>query len=487
MEQPAHASAAALCQSLRKREISSRELLEHFLERVARLDPALNAVVTLDAPAARRQADAADAELARGAPRGPLHGLPVTVKDSFETAGLRSTCGAQELAAHVPARDAEAVARLRAAGAIVFGKTNTPAWASDWQTTNPLFGTTRNPWDRDRTPGGSSGGAAAALAAGLTGLELGSDIGGSIRVPAHWSGVCGHKPSHGLVPQRGHLPGRPGARAEVDLNVVGPLARAPEDLALALDVLAGPLPERGVAWRLALPPARGMRLEDFRVGTWLDDRACPCDGEMRDVIEAALDALRRAGARVSDARPPIDLGEAARTYLELLMPLNTRFQDAEGFGALRAVADALPRDAGDWLSFALRAQAGRTRDWLEADERRHAARARFADFFREHDVLLCPVNPTAAIPHDERPFPQRTIRVDGRERPYMELAIWPGLVSASWLPATVIPLGLTRGGLPVGVQIVGPFLEDRTSLAFAQAAAATLGGFRPPPEPPPAA
>ena len=211
-------------------------------------------MVTLDAERARAAADAADRALAAGEAKGALLGLPMTVKDTFETAGLRTTCGVPELSQHVPAADAVAVARLRAAGAVVFGKTNTPTWAGDWQTTNPIYGTTNNPWDRTRTPGGSSGGSAAAVAAGFTSLELGSDIGGSIRVPAHCCGVFGHKPSHGLVPQRGHLPGAPGTLTERDLNTIGPLARCVDDLELALDVVAGALPELAHAVTLRLPP-----------------------------------------------------------------------------------------------------------------------------------------------------------------------------------------------------------------------------------------
>jgi amidase len=476
----AFSSAAGLARELRARRVSSRELLEHYLARVAAHDPRVNAVVTLDADAARRAAAAADAALAAGRPVGPLHGVPMTVKDTFETAGLRTVAGVPELADHVPAADAAAVARLRAAGAVVFGKTNTPTWASDWQTVNPVFGRTSNPFDLARAPGGSSGGSAAALAAGLTGLELGSDIGGSIRVPAHWCGVCGHKPSFGIVPQRGHLPGRPGALGEADLNVVGPLARRVEDLELALDVLAGPLPDAARAWRLALPAARGAALRELRAAVWLDDPAYPADGEMERVLDEAVRALRSAGARVTAARPDLDLRSALDTYLELFMPLNTRVQsDAE----FRALVEGAERPAGapdSLLVRSLRATAIRHRDWLLADERRHALRARWETFFRDHDVLLCPVTLVPAIPHDERPFPARTVRVSGAERPYLELLAWPALVTVALLPATVIPVGRTREGLPVGVQIVGPYLEDRTPLAFARGAEEVLGGFAPP-------
>ncbi len=206
---PAH----ELADAIRRRELSSRELLDHYLSRVERLNPALNAVVTLDPDGARRAADVADAAVARGEVVGPLHGVPMTIKDTYETAGMRTTCGVAAWD-HVPDIDAEAVRRLREAGAVIFGKTNAPSFAADWQTYNPIFGATNNPWDTTRTTGGSSGGAAAALAAGLTALELGSDIAGSIRLPSNWCGVCGHKTSWGIVPHRGHLPPPPGALAD---------------------------------------------------------------------------------------------------------------------------------------------------------------------------------------------------------------------------------------------------------------------------------
>jgi amidase len=474
----AHALAAAL----RGRELGSRELLEHYLARIERWNPGLNAVVTLDAERARAAADAADRALAAGDAAGPLFGLPMTVKDTFETAGLRTTCGVPELSDHVPAADAIAVARLRAAGAVIFGKTNTPTWAGDWQTTNPIFGTTNNPWDRTRTPGGSSGGSAAAVAAGFTSLELGSDIGGSIRVPAHCCGVFGHKPSHGLVPQRGHIPGAPGTLTERDLNVVGPLARSVDDLELALDALAGPLPELAHAVSLRLPPARAAKLSHFRAGAWLDEPACPVDREMRGLLEQAADALTKAGAQIDrEARPAVDFREAVDLYVALLMPImSLELPDALARQMAQAGEGVRP-DAAGLLAASARAHAARHRDWLRTHERRENLRARWAEFFRDHDVLLCPVMLTPAFPQDESEFTTRRLRVNGAERPYVENLEWPALITMALLPSTVIPVGRTAGGLPVGVQIVGPYLEDRTPLAFARAAARELGGFAPPP------
>jgi len=483
MSDLAFRSALQLAAAIRAREVSSRELLDHYVARIERLNPRLNAVVTLDVEGARRAADAADAALARGETPGPLCGVPMTVKDTFETAGLRSTAAYEPWRDHVPAADATAVARLRAAGVVVFGKTNVPSLAADWQTYNALFGTTNNPWDLTRTPGGSSGGAAAAVAAGLTALEVGSDIGGSIRVPAHWTGVCGHKPTHGIVPQRGHLPGPPGTLAEPDLNVCGPLARSVDDLELALDVLAGPPPERAVAWSLHLPPPRRRRVTEWRIAAWLDDPAYRVDAEVGRCLMAAVEALRRAGAHVDDrARPAISLRELVPTFQQLLMPIMLRDLADEQFLALARLADSAPPDEELPMTTTARAAAIRHRDWLVANELRERLRAQMAAFFRDWDVLLTPVNVVPAIPHDQsEPFAGRTIVVNGAPRPYADLFGWVALPTMAWLPVTVVPAGRTAGGLPVGVQVVGPYLEDRTPLAVARHLLALVGGVQRPP------
>ena len=445
---PAH----YLAEAIRRREVSSRELLDHYLDRVERLNPPLNAVVTLDPDGAGRAADAADAALARGDVVGPLHGVPMTVKDTFETAGMRTTCG---LAAwdRVPERDADAVRRLRDAGAVIFGKTNTHTMAADWQTVNPIFGATNNPWDTARTTGGSSGGSAAAVATGMTGLELGSDIGGSIRVPSNWCGVCGHKPSWGIVPQRGHLPPKPGSLGDTDLAVAGPLARDVVDLELALDILAGPAGQRAVGWRLELPPARVTSLSELRLAAWLDDAAYPVEPDVRAVLESAVTAMRHAGAHVIDVRPPTQLPDVVGLHLELILPIYA----GDGANVLH-------------------------RDWLSANERREQLRAGMADFFGKVDALLMPVAVVPAIPHDHsEPFLARTIRSGEATRPYMDMFGWVGLATVAYLPATVVPVGRTPAGLPVGIQIVGPYLEDRTTLAVGRFLEELLGGFVAPP------
>jgi amidase len=476
-------SATELSGMLRRAELSSRELLEILLGRVAKHGSALNAVVTLDAERARAEAATADDELARGRVRGPLHGLPMTIKDTFETAGLRTTAGALPLSNHKPTRDADAVARLRRAGAIVFGKTNVPLMAGDWQSFNEIFGTTNNPWNPAHVPGGSSGGAAAAVATGESPLELGSDIGGSIRVPSHWCGVCGHKPTWGIVPQRGHIPPLPGMLAPPDLNVCGPLARTVEDLELALGVLAGPSELDAVGWRLELPPARRTKLSDYKIGACFDSDVYPVDNSVRELLEAAVERLRAAGADVRVfAKPPFDIAAARRAYDTLLMPLMAGSFPPEALAEFRKLAaSAAPDDMSSGVVSA-RAFTASHFDWLLANESRERLRAQLHDQFRELDVLLLPVNQLPAIRHmHEPPMPLRTLTVNGKTIPYTDLLGWIAPATMCKLPATVVPVGRTRGGLPVGIQIVGSHLEDRTTLDFAKRLNELTGGFTPPP------
>ncbi|MDH6135494.1 amidase [Kitasatospora sp. MAA4] len=476
-------SAVELRGALRRREISSLELLDHYLERIEKLNPAVNAVVTTDPARAREQARAADAATARGEELGPLHGLPMTVKDTIETAGLTTTAGAPELADHVPARDADSVARLRAAGAIVFGKTNVPTYARDLQTHNPVFGTTRNPWNPDRAVGGSSGGGAAALAAGLTGFETGSDLAGSLRNPAHNCGVHALRPSFGVVPTRGHIPRAPGWLTSSDMCVIGPLGRSAQDLDLGLDVLAGPAAAQATGWRLELPGPRAHSLDGYRVGVWLDDPYCPVDSTVADLLTAAVDAIRAAGARTDEESRPVALDESDRLFQRLLLATTSAAMSDADFERLCTMAGELPADADSPFAAFLRNSTQRARDWTHAQEEREQVRVRWADYFRDHDVLLCPVAPTAAIPHDHNPDPNaRRLTVNGQDRPYWDQGTWSGPAALAHLPAAVVPVGLTPDGLPVGIQIIGPHLEDRTVTDVAAHLDRLLGGFRIPPQ-----
>ena len=463
-------TATRLTEAIAAREVSALELLDHHPERVERLNGPINAVVATNVEDARAAAQQADAALARGESMGPLHGLPMTIKDSIEVVGMPTTSGAPELREHMPERNADTVQRLAEAGAIVFGKTNLPLYAGDFQSYNEVYGTTNNPWNLERVPGGSSGGSAAALAAGLTPLELGSDIGGSIRNPAHYCGVYGHKPSLGIVSGRGHIPGPPGGLREPDLAVLGPLARAPEDLELALDVLAAPRREDAGAWRLELPPPRHERLSDFRVAVWLDDAAAPpMEAASAALHQGVVDRLVGAGLKIDPrARPEIDPAESHARYCRLLYGEMGAGMPPEVLAGFDAALSALAADDTNTKSQLMRGASGRHRDWLRDDEARQHLRARWAEFFRDWDVLLCPVMPTSAFSHDHTPFMERTLEFDGHTIEYGSQVFWAGLTTVAYLPSTVVPVGRTPDGLPVGLQVVAPFLEDRTSLRFAR-------------------
>lgn len=483
MDELGYLSARELARRIKRRALSSLELVEHLLARIERLNPALNAVVTLDAEGARAAAVHADAILAksaRGDALGPLHGVPMTLKDSFEVAGMRTTSGATVFRDHVPTTDAIVVQRLRAAGAIILGKTNVPAFCADGQTFNALFGTTNNPWDVTRTPGGSSGGAAAALAAGLTPMEVGSDIAGSIRCPASFCGVLGHKPSYGLVPGRGHIPGPPGARGEGDLGVMGPLARSADDLSMLLDVLAGPAPEQSTAYRLQLPAARSHTLRGYRVAAWLNDARFPVDDAVLTCLTQAVQALRAAGVNVQETQPELQLSEVHANYRRLLDPVMGAGLPAKQLALLEQKA-AEGEPPSPLASFARNALSLH-REWLVASEQRAQERVRWQRFFQDHDVLLAPVTIVPAFAHNQSaPQPLRSLHVNGVARPYDELYAWVSLATSAYLPATVVPVGRTASGLPVGLQIIGPYLEDRTPIDFAARMEELLGGFQAPP------
>lgn len=452
--------AYQLVDLVHRRKISARELLQHFLDRVAALNPAINAVITMDVESAQQRAYELDRWSARGQAVGPLHGLPMTVKDALATAGMRSTSGAAELAESIPSEDAVAVARLRAAGANIFGKTNLPSWSGDVQSYNPIFGTTNNPWDLTKTPGGSSGGSAAAVASGMTGLELGTDIGGSVRIPASFCGVYGHKPSYGIVPQDGCIDRLDGDTAHADINVIGPIGRHPRDLALALGVIAGPAGRADDAWSLSLPKARHGRFEGYRIGVWVEDGSVDLDREVVMTIRSALDRISDAGAAVVPAHPNVDLAEAIELYRHLVYA---------------AASVHHPWTAG-------RDMAGGHRDWLEYDHRRRQLIAEWERWFEDFDVLVCPVIPSPAFEHDHSgPAKDRPFIINGAAAPHHMATAWTGSIGILHLPATAVPVGLTARGLPVGVQVVGPRYRDLDCLRVAELLGEILGEYRPPP------
>ena len=474
-------SATAQLRMLANGDVSSVELLDLHLERNRRIGGEINAVVTIDEVTARSSAAAADASRAAGDPVGPLDGLPMTVKDALATKGMRSTGGAVELTDNVPDHDAEAVARVRDAGAVVFGKTNLPRWSGDAQATNEIFGTTNNPWDLTRGPGGSSGGASAALAAGLTPLEIGTDIGGSVRLPAHFAGVCGHKPSFGIVSQLGYVDHVTYGSGEADVNVVGPLARSVADVELLFDLLIGPRADQAQAWSLELPKPRGTARE-VRVGAWLDDVACPISTEVRAVLEDAVAAVVADGVAVDQgARPEHAFSDVFDVGLPLISAATSPGRSDEEFEALTRVADGHD-DADPTLAMRARASTVSHRDWILLTERREANRRSWARFFTNHDILLAPVSFVPAFEHQyEGTLYTRSLEVDGEQRPYAHVIAWTSQFGYVYLPSTVVPVGWTPSGLPVGIQVVGPYLGDRTTLEFASYLESLLGGYRVPP------
>ncbi|WP_257166255.1 amidase [Bradyrhizobium sp. SRS-191] len=477
------ATASETAKALAHREVSSVELTQLAIDRIQRHDDKINAICVRDFDRALDAARSADAALARGE-RRPLLGLPLTVKESFNVGGLPTTWGFPQQKNFIAAEDALTVTRVKDAGGIVLGKTNVPIALGDWQSTNDIYGTTNNPYDLARTPGGSSGGSAAALAAGYGALSLGSDIGGSLRVPAFHCGVTAHKPTYGLVPTRGHTPPPfPPLPNEADLAVVGPMARSAADLSLLLEVMAGPDPlEAGKAYRLELPTARHTRLQDFRVLVVASDPLLPTDSAVRGAIERLAGDLAKVGVRVAGESPLLpDFAASSRLYMRMLHAFLGATMPPEAYARVREKAAGLPVGAASLAAETLRGLAFSHRDWVHASGARAGLRAQWRLLFESFDAVICPIMPTPAFPHDHSDdMGARRITIDGVDHDYGDQLAWPGIATLPGLPATQIPLGLAEG-LPVGAQIVGPFLEDRTALKLAELIEREFGGFTPPP------
>ena len=468
-------SATEMLRALRSREVAALELLDAHLARVERWNGKLNAIIWSDLERARETARALDAR--PPSREEPLFGLPMTVKESYDLAGAPTTWGMPVLKDNVARSDSVVVERLRAAGAVVFGKTNVPFGLGDIQSFNEIYGGTGNPWDPARTPGGSSGGAAAALASGMSALEMGSDIAGSIRNPAHYCGVFGHKPTWGLVPVRGHAP--PGALAEPDIAVVGPLARSAADLDLALDVVAKPdLLHAGL--RVELPRFRGTK--HLRVALWPNDAVAPVARAVEQRVRDVGRALAELGARVEDGpRPAFESAHARRVFGALLNAFMAIALPAPLYGELARKAAALdPADRTDTAEL-LRAQTMSHRDWLLFHEAREQLRWAWQRFFEDVDLVVMPVAATSAFPRDEGPMDARRIDVDGTPQTHFQQLFWAGLGGIAHLPSTVVPTGPDARGLPIGVALVGPAWGDRVTLGAAAALEAAGFAFRAPP------
>ncbi|HEY3721023.1 MAG TPA: amidase [Roseiarcus sp.] len=478
-----YADAAEMAAALAAGAVSSVELAEAAIARIEAVDPKINAVCVRDFDRALDAARAADAQLADGE-RGPLLGVPMTIKESFNLAGTPTTWGYVEAKDFKPAEDALSVQRVKAAGAVILGKTNVPVGLGDWQSYNDIYGVTRNPYDLGRSPGGSSGGSSAALAAGYGALSLGSDIAGSLRVPAHFCGVFAHKPTHDLVPPRGSVPPRvPALPGSIDLAVIGPMARSAADLEALLDVVAGPDDlDQGVAYRLALPPARHAGLAGFRVIVLDAHPLTVTEGCVVSAIDGLASGLQKAGASVSGSSELLpDLTSVSRLFTRLLFAtLASRWPETEyakmleGAAALGAHDDTLRAEnlRGATMSF---------REWFADNVKRNGLRARWRTLFREFDAVICPVTPTPAFPHDHSPDQDaRTFMINGEPHPYSANMVWAGVATLPGLPATTLPIGRSPEGLPIGAQIIGPWLEDRTPIHLARLIEREFGGFQPP-------
>ncbi len=473
-------SATELAAAIRARRVSAGELVEAHLARIARHNPALNAICTLDEAGARRRARDADRALARGELWGPLHGVPMTIKDALETGGVRTTGGYPPLKDYVPARDAPVVARLRAAGAILLGKSNVPPLSADYRADNPIFGRTNNPWNLERTPGGSTGGGAAAVAAGLAAFDVGSDLAGSVRTPAHFCGLFGAKPTERRVPNTGHIPEPPGLpRAVRHMNVLGPLARSVDDLDLILRVIAGP---DDAEWDVPPVPwveAPERPLAALRFAWSSDFAGVPVTADTRRAIANLAAELARHGARVEERNPAgFDFELAWETWGEIAIAERAATAPervAERVAALRAsLGDDVPVARGS-----ARGARASIADYMAALTRRDALIGALEKFFDDWDAFLCPVTVSPAIPHVPFGTP---IDVDDRKVPYfLAGTAYTCPFNLTGSPALVLPLARSTGGLPIGVQIVGRRWSEPALLALARRLVFLTGPFQPPP------
>ena len=482
MDTLAFSDASTLAQKIKSSEISSVELLDHYLNRVEKYNPEINAIICDQISKAKARAKEADAALAKGESWGPLHGVPMTVKESYNIAGLPTTFGIPEMKNNIATEDAVACQRLQSAGAIIFAKTNVPLNLADFQSFNDIYGTTKNPHNLERSPGGSSGGSAAVMAAGLAGLEMGSDIGGSIRNPAHYCGVFGHKPTWGILPMRGHA--LPGILTPTDISVIGPLARSAEDLALVMSIVGGADDLHQPGWDLNLPPADERPLKDYRVAAWVDDPLAPVDNQVRERVLKVAQLVESQGGKVDyEARPDFAPDHSQTVYSDLLNSALSARQPMEMFEHNLERRQQLADDDMSDLARVTRGSTLYYREWHVRNEERTHLRWAWHDFFKKFDILLTPMCVTPAFPHDHNPHAsERSMLVNNEPRPYFEQVFWAGLTGVSCLPSTVVPTGPDASGLPIGVQIVAGEMRDLMSIAFARKVHEEIGGFVPAPQ-----
>lgn len=462
-----------LCEDLRQGRTTATELVEIYAERITTLNPNLNALSQLRLDAARAEALACDEARRQGQTLGPLAGIPCTIKEAFHVAGLRSTGGATHLQNNWVEEDAPAVARLKAAGAIILGKTNIPAMTADWQTYNEIFGTTVNPWNKARSSGGSSGGAAAAVASQMSVFDLASDLCGCMRIPAHFCGVFAHRPSYGLTSVRGHVPGDPAGNVEPDLSSSGPITRSAKDLRFLMQILCEPW----VDLPASMPALAERKDTSLRVLVWLGTSDHKIDTAMRQHIETTLNTLE-ASVNVEfvyGAPAEFDLEEV----IDLAMTLTGRLLSTAS-SPLGRVVSALNafglkfRDSTDKRADFAWALAKGEIGTDKIDQTRAEVNSRVDAFFDRFDLLITPVAPVPAIEHDFAPTHQRVLTVDNQAVPYNEFMVWNALASVFALPATIIPLGIGVDGLPIGIQVIGKRFHDSTCIEFAERVEAVL-------------
>ncbi|MCY3886055.1 MAG: amidase [Gammaproteobacteria bacterium] len=471
MSELAFQSATNLAQMIREKEISSVELLDFYFHRIDEYNPGLNAIIWQMREQAMDTAQKADECLASNAEVGPLHGVPMTIKESYDVVGTPSTWGIPDLKDNFPENDALSVQRLKKAGAVIMGKTNVPLRLSDFQSYNDIYGTTNNPWNRELIPGGSSGGSAATLAAGLSGIDSGSDIGGSIRNPAHFCGIFGHKPTWNLLPPRGHA--TPGILSPSDLSVIGPMARSAEDLELAVRVMAGPdeIQSRGLTLNL---PSMTKPPSQWRVAIWQNETFAPVDKVIEERVLAVAETLNSLGASIDFEARPFGSSENVHTTYQCLLnaTMSCRLPDDDYSDLVERVegqANNPTSNDRDRRANQLRiSQVARFKDWTQFNEERTHLRWSWHEFFKNFDVVIAPIMASPAFPHDHRPMWERTIMVNGEEQNYFTQLFWAGLAVNVYLPSTVIPTGLVGGGLPAGVQIIGPEYGDLMTIDVAK-------------------
>ncbi len=480
----AWSSALDLSKALEHRQISATELLQMYRDRIEHFNPVLNAIVVECFDRAEARAREIDSVAPDKRP-APLYGLPMTVKESLEVTGLQTTGGVVSARGRISEFDSPHVQALTSAGMSLMGKTNIPSECADWQSNSPVYGRTNNPWNLDRSPGGSSGGSAAALAAGLTPLEIGTDIGGSVRVPANYCGLYGLRPSETAVPRWGDSPGSSLPNPSVAMSVCGPLARHAEDLELALDIIGMPDPGEDAGWHLNIRPARRETLRDFRVGFLGELDWVPLSNDVQRAIEHVRFTLERAGATIVEVDPEALFAGSWRHHLDyttMLMAImgpdlsaddrefiNERLTDRpELWSAVNEAFESPPYAVFGWFA------------------RREQQRERYRSLFQDIDLLVAPISLRTAFPHkpEQRVLVDlydRTIEIDGVEHPYDLNVVYPGTATFAGQPAVAFPTGLGEDGMPVGLQAIGPYLEDRTPIRFAELMAQEIGGFTPPP------